>query len=341
MATHLRPPSKTNGVGNAEIIVGALAAAAVIELAVLRTFTRTAVHIPALHALRSPYEVLTNAGEFAYFAALCLVVPALIAIGVVLVRDRHPQRYLIGFGLGSFLIPWTLVGVGLWTIEAMDAITIGAVCALAVAVSLAVPWRVAVPTLVFALAFAASAFHTWLPNSSFEGMVGQPGGLLTIAEFAGIAYAVSTPLLVPARADRLSRWLGVGAGGLVFVALLGNGSTSRFLLLWNAGLSGTLPAFVYAAAAGALVYTLVAAWRAKSPFVTAGVILLVAGGIGLHSTYQSSLVLAGLASLAVGTRREMWMSEASAVVGARIKPDSLPAFEGAVSNVLAKKMDGV
>ena len=276
-----------------------------VELAILRTFTRTAIHIPALHQLQRPYEVLTNAGEFAYFATLVLVVPALLAIGIALVRQQHPQRRLIGFGVAAFIAPWILVDAGLMSPGTMDGLTMASVCAIAIAIAISAPTARALPVMAFALAFTASAIHTTLGTSELFGSVGQPRPLLNLAEVAALAYALSTPLLLAPRSDRRALVLSAAVGGFVFLGLIGNGSTSRFLLLWNAGLSGTFPAVVYAAAAAALAYSAVASARSKSPFVTTGILLLVAGGIGLHSTYQSALVLAGLASFAValGDRR--------------------------------------
>ena len=107
---------------------------------------------------------------------------------------------------------------------------------------------------------------------------------------------------------------------LVCAGMLGNGSTSRFLLLCIAGISGSLPSFFYAVAAGALAYTMLRAARSGAPLVSAGLILMVAGGLGLHSTYQSALVVAGFASLAVGLwgPRELPMPDAAPVVPAAV-----------------------
>jgi hypothetical protein len=87
---------------------------------------------------------------------------------------------------------------------------------------------------------------------------------------------------------------------VVFAAFLGNGgATARFLLLWNEGLSGALPSVAYAGASGCLAATLVALVKARNGLAAAGPVLLVTGGIGLHSTYQSGLVITGMALLAM------------------------------------------
>lgn len=282
-----------------EPAVWALAVAAGVELAILRTFTRTAVHIPGLQALRTPYEILTKGGEFAYFLTLCLLLPVGVGLVVALYRERHPQRYLASFGLSLFALPWPLLDAHAISTRAMDALTLGAVAALASAIVLTARRAARLPVITFALAFGASALYTLAMTSGSVHGFQHAGTLLSAAELLGLAYGCSTPLMVDRSADRLATTAGVASGVLVLAAMLGNGSTSRFLLLWNAGLSGTFPSFIYAAAAGALVYTILRGLRSGAPLLAAGLVLLVAGGLGLHSTYQSGLVVAGLASLAL------------------------------------------
>lgn len=298
MALRIRSAPKAASSANIDPIVWALVIAAAAELAILRTFTRTAVHIPGIQAMRQPYELLTRGGEFAYFLTLCLLAPVAVALVTALHRNRHPQRYLATFGLAVFALPWPLLDIHAISTRAMDGLTLAAVAALAGAIVLTSRRSAWLPVTAFALAFAAGGLYTILMAS--DSTTVRPALLLNSSEFLGIAYACTTPLLVDRSRDRVSTVVGIGAGLLVFTGMLGNGSTSRFLLLWNAGLSGTLPSFVYATAAGALAYTMLRASRNGSPLVAAGLILLVAGGLGLHSTYQSALVIAGLATLAVG-----------------------------------------
>ena len=95
-------------------------------------------------------------------------------------------------------------------------------------------------------------------------------------------------------------------GGIVAVVLFGSllssGSTVRILLLWNEGLSGTMPAIAYAAAGGAICLTLMTLVRRGDQIVAAGFMLLVAGGLGLHNTYQTSLVAAGLSVICLASQ---------------------------------------
>jgi hypothetical protein len=143
--------------------------------------------------------------------------------------------------------------------------------------------------------------HTRGHAAALEGVVTlRTDAALTAAEVVGVAFALSAPLLARGVLDRASVVAGVIVGAVVFAAFLGNGgATARFLLLWNEGLSGVLPSVAYAGAAGCLAATLAAFVRAHSGLAAAGMALLVTGGIGLHSTYQSGLVITGMALLAM------------------------------------------
>lgn len=281
------------------LLVWFLAVAAVVELAILRVFTRTAVHIPALHSLQGPYKVVSSFGEYAYYLTWTLVVPALVLIGVQLVRDRAPIRHLAIFGMLLFAGPLAMQWLGGADVRILDFATIGSVVAL-VAVPPALRWRrQALPLVCFGAAFAASGAYTALPTLAQPGAtIEQPAWLLQVAEVLGLGFALSAPLLVDSWSGRTARWAAISATALVLVMFLGNGSTSRFLLLWNAGLSGPFPGILYATAAGTLTLACVGLLRSGRRLEAAGLLLLISGGIGLHSTYQSALVVTGLAALA-------------------------------------------
>lgn len=300
MALRIRRPGDFEGVPDIRPLVWILAASAAVELAILRTFTRTAIHIPDIEALRTPYEILTRGGEFAYFLTLCLLLPAAVAAAVALQRGGHPQWRLATFALVVFAVTWPLVDLGAISPGALDAMTVAAVLGLGTAILLVSGARSALPVGGFVAAYAASAFFTLAATGDGAMSVGLQRVLLNMAEIAAVVFACTTPMLLSGSRDRLAIIVAVVTGLLVFGALLGNGSTSRFLLLWNIGLSGSMPSFFYAAAAGGMTYTVLRAMRGGYPLIAAGLVLLVAGGIGLHSTYQSALVGVGLAALAAG-----------------------------------------
>lgn len=320
MAIHIRRTAGTGGLPNVNPLVWSLAIAATVELAILRTFTRTAIHIPGIETMRRPYELLTRGGEFAYFLTLCLLLPAAIALAMTLYRGGHPQRHLAAFGLAVFTIPWPLVDAHVVSSVTMDAMTVAAVVALALALVVSNRAAAGVPIVAFTVAFALSALYT-IDMASGSGIgLGGSRMLLNGAEVVAVAFACTTPLIVDRSRDRVAGWAAVITVLVVFGGMLGNGSTSRFLLLWNVGLSGTLPSVFYAAAAGALVYAIVRALRTGAPLVAAGLVLLVAGGLGLHNTYQSALVVVGLMALAAGLWTPRLEPASHRAIGAQTSP---------------------
>ena len=287
--------------GNYSSLIGMLALAVAIEFAILRVLTRTAIHIPALDTVQGPYKAVAAGGEYAYFVAVALIGPAMAIAVARLFQRRAPVRYLAAFGIVLFAVPSVLAWFGSEDLLVLDAGTMAGVVALCGAATLLERRRLAtVPVLCFAVAFTLSGAYTAIPAlAAHGGAISQPGWLLNGAELFGLAFALSTPLLIPNAVDRVSRWASLTVGAVVLLAFLGNGSTTRFLLLWNAGLSGIVPGLGYAAAAAALTLAGVSLYRQEFRLASAGLLLIVAGGIGLHSTYQSSLVIAGLAALLV------------------------------------------
>jgi hypothetical protein len=81
--------------------------------------------------------------------------------------------------------------------------------------------------------------------------------------------------------------LGIGA-------LVSGGPTLSILVLWNLGVPGWLSGVAYALALGAFVATLWTALGTRNWQASVGLLLMLAGGIGVISTYQTGLVIAGI-----------------------------------------------
>lgn len=282
------------------VFITGLAAASTVELLILRLLTRTAIHIPALEHFQQPYAWVSDGGRYAYFVTVALLIP-----GLVLLAMEFGRRSAVALtGVLLFVAGAGLAAAGLSQPAVLDVATIGAVVLIATAISAAVPSRVALGPALFGASFATAGVYSTLPTIAGTGAELQSTWLLSASEYTGLGFALSTPLLLRGYVPALARWVGVGVSLLALAVFLGNGSTSRFLLLWNVGLAGSLPSFLYAAAAGALALTLVGLWRAGHQVEAAGLLLLITGGIGLHNTYQSGLVVAGLAALYCGFRAE-------------------------------------
>ena len=277
-----------------------LAGTALVEFVVLRLFTRTAIHLPGIEHVSGPYTVLAETGRLAYFMATLLLVLLLVGWMVSQPRLRTPAAALATTAVLAFLL-----SAGLGRAGVLDQRTL-ALVSLAVVVALA-PWAAracgggrALPLAFFAAAFVLSAAYA----------VGQTGGatapgfladstLLVVAEGMALAFALSTVLFVRGL-DRRAATIGTLVGVVVLGSLLTNGAATKILALWSFGLAGYFPAVVYGAAAGTLTYTVIATVRLGTYPLAVGLLLLGLGGIGLQSTYQTGLVVAGLALITGG-----------------------------------------
>jgi hypothetical protein len=296
-----RPGVGPRAASHPSLVVGALAAVAVFELAVLRTFSRTAIHIPALHQMAKPYEYISFAGRFAYFLAVVLLIVALQWLIRTCWGAKTPTARAGAVVAGGFAAVAGAGALGVAGNLAVDAATVAAVVLLAGAVGGLSHRGAALVAGLFACAFAFDGAHT-----VFQALAQEGGGsirsswLLTAGEVSGVGFAVASPLMVEGRIGRRTWVLAAGVGIITFAAFVGaGGSTSRILLLWNEGLSGTMPSLAYGVAAAGLTASVVGLWRSGQTAAAAALVLLVAGGIGLHNTYQSGLVIAGLATLLV------------------------------------------
>lgn len=284
------------------LVAAGLAIASAIELLILRTFTRTAIHIPGIETLREPYEVLSLGGRYAYYVSVAILMVALPGIAWQLWQRGTPLWRGIALSVAAFAALSALAAFGISDRLALDVTAVGAVATVTIAgAALARRWTFAAPAGLFAAAFVLSSAHTVAQTAAQKGMgAAETGWALTTAEVIGAGFALATPLFMHRTVGRIPAILGISVAVVTWIAFLGNGgATARFLLLWNEGLSGVLPSVVYAVAAGCLAATLAACLHARNIAGAAGLVLLVTGGIGLHSTYQSALALSGLVVLAV------------------------------------------
>ncbi len=281
-----------------ETVLGALSVAALVELLVLRTFTRTAVHIPSLSEMQGPYEVIAVLGRYSYYVAAVLLIVALpYAASTLWWRGELPGRVgalaAVAFAATAALARTAAVNPVL-----IDGLTIGTVCMAAAAAIAGRNWPTVGVVSAFAAAFAFEGAHSFLQDAASEGLASlDTRWLLWAGEWLALAFALAAPYGLRASPSRRVRIAGIAVGLATAAALFANGSTTRVLLLWNEGLAGTLPVVAYAVAAGALVMTVFGLIGQRRALAAVGVLLLVAGGVGLHSTYQSGLVIAGLGAL--------------------------------------------
>ena len=297
-------------------IAGPALAAAITELVLLRLTTRSAIHIPGIEAVAGPYRAVSITGRYAHHAAAVLVAVTLVLLARLLAARGHRVQ---AAAVGAVVVASAAARLDVIDRTALTLAVGAAVVALTASVAVSGGKRLAVPIGLFAAAFVASTVHAVVQDLAGTGDLRPRStiGLLVVAEVMLVVAALVLPGAVHAR-DRRAVAVGAGVGVVVFGAMAGSSATTRILLLWTFGLPGYLPAVVYAVVAGFLAAGLLGA-RRDSRDLAVGLGFLVAGGIGLQDSYQSALVVCGLAMLA------LWSSEPGEASRQRARTVSIPA----------------
>lgn len=308
--TTVSPPTSTPAAGTidrdlARWLAAATLAAAVVELVLLRLVSRTAIHIPGIEEVAGPYGLVTYAGRYAYYSAAVLV-----TITLALVAHRLLRQGRIGdaTAIGAVVIASVATRLGLIDRTALAVVVAVSVVMLTAGIIGAHP-RLGVPVGLFGAAFLVASVHAIVQGLSGAGDL-QPRstiGLLLAAEALLFVAVLTLPRAAPPiqHSDAI---VGAAVAITVFSVLIASPATIKVLMLWTLGLPGYFPAAVYAVVAGLLTSTLRAAMRGERDLAV-GLGLLVAGGIGLHNSYQTALVVCGLALLT------LWAAEVPAHQG--------------------------
>jgi hypothetical protein len=273
------------------------AAALLIELVALRLLTRTAIHIPGLEQVEIGYRLVSEVGRLAFGAGAVLVV-CLIVVAAIDAGVRGGRGLTLA--LSVFLAAAALAAVGVIGDIALSIATVLVVAAVPFVCrprgSTRRSWALISPTL-FVVAFVVAA----LPTIAGEMILGLGVPVLGMWQ-AGEALAIIAGIALVARVPGPLLWrsalLASLVGGLVLAGLVAQPSTVEILMLWNLGLSAYFHPLLYAAGIAGVVYAAHGAWNLGDRSVAIGVALVVAGGIGLHSTIQSAAFLMGVVILA-------------------------------------------
>jgi len=274
---------------------------AAIELTLLRLFTRTIVHIPGASDLSPILSVVSSVGRFSYYLATVL----LIVLLVLLVGAFWRARDLMGAGaVLAFLVAAALARAGVVGDLSLALLVCGCVAATAIAAVGAGGGRDRVPVVLFVAGFLLAGSYAVLqsPVAADLRATRVLSPVLVGAEALALSAALASLLLLTHRPARRVIGAGVAVGVVACGALVANPSTTKVLLLWSFGLAGYFPSLVYAVAFGALAVTIIGLVREQRTAAAIAIALVAMGGIGLHSTYQSALVVAGLGLLALTFR---------------------------------------
>lgn len=282
----------------ARSVVVAAGIAALFELVVLRLLTRTAVFIPGISERIGVVSAVGELGRLAYSVSLALLGTGLLILAVLAVRRSSTVGRAVAVGLIAFGAFALTARLGWIPRIAADVMTLASFILVA---SVARPRRpvVAVAVVAFSLAFVLAAVDAiWRNIGGQTAIPGNGGVLLNLAEWL-VAGAALAAIVARRRSSGGSLVVGVVMGGALLMGLIVASASVRILLLWNVGLPGALPSVAYGAVTMAVGVTIVTAARRGQLATAAGVTLLATGGLGLQSTYQSGLVLVGLAALAL------------------------------------------
>jgi hypothetical protein len=282
-------------------VAAATAAGAGVELVVLRIFTRTIIHIPGASGLSPVLSVTADIGRFAYYFSCVLLIVTIVLLVVVLATAASTRAIVAAAATAMFAAASIGARVGLVGHDTVGVAALAAAVVLGLVSVRTLERRARMPIAAFSGAFALAAFDE-LVGQGFT-TAGGGTGLRLVVEVLAVVAALTSPLLLRARPDRHSIGVGLVGGVVVVMMLTANSWTTTILMLWNFGLAGTLPWVLYGAAFGALACTFAALVRSGDRQRAIVVALLFAAGIGLHSTYQSGLAVAGLALLSFGDAR--------------------------------------
>ena len=274
-------------------LASVLVVASFVELAILRVGTRTAIHIPGLERVAGPYRVVAEAGRLAFFVAVVLlgILVPYLARDLSRLGTTHAAAGLIAFmgvaGLGALRLVDN---------DVLAPAVIAVVAALAAAVLSTQCSQVRVVVGLFVAAFLAAA----LRDVAQPGLTDEVSAILRSAELLGVLAATASGPLVR-RSLALRRmpsgrlaYSAIAVGVVITGAILANASTVHILMLWNFGLTGTLPAAAYGLAVASWMVAVASSVRCGRHHLALALSFFFLGGIGLTSTYQSGLVVAGL-----------------------------------------------
>lgn len=276
-------------------VAAATVVSAGVELVVLRIFTRTIIHIPGASGASPLLSMTAEIGRFTYYLS-CVLLIALLTLFMAASSRVTSAREMVGVAAtATFVIAAGGARAGVVGHDTAGVATVVAVVGLGLVATSQVEPRARLPVIAFSGAFALAAFDELVGVGITTG--GASTDLRFAAEVLAVLAGITSPLLLRARPDHRSVGVGLIACLALVAMLTANSWTTTILMLWNFGLAGTLPWVFYGAAFGALACTLVSLVSDAHRRRAIALALLFAGGIALHSTYQTGLVIAGLALL--------------------------------------------
>lgn len=319
------------GMPTLRTLAGSLGVVALVELVLLRSGTRTLVHIPGLGRYDVSIGVLNEVGRLAYYLSVVLLVATLGTLAVLLWRGNTSLSRAAGLLLAFSILVAAAGRMGFLETPVVGWYSVGAIAVVA-----AIAWRgvTSIPLALFAGSWVVAAWSVLAQGPGGGISVTSVDIAVIVAEALLIVAGVTAPLLVSRQVATSGVLAGFAAFLVVAAGFSVGGSTLAILALWNLGVPGWFSPLAFGLAFGGLVTATWSALAAGERMTAACIGLLVAGGVGMISTYQTGLVLAALAvlyaaSLAEGrTRRHSGSEGPSEIASSRSDELSLSGVAG-------------
>lgn len=276
-------------------VLAVLAGAALTELLLVRTFYRVGIFLPREGPFGTVYTVLTAVGSFAFNLSSVLAVALLAWIAW---RAFRAGRRRVAWALGAFTAAAVAAGVTRPSLYGPLLLLLFAWAVVAVVEPFLRSGRP--PALRLAVGSAAAATLLAAYSRLWDQLSASLPGLPDLAGQAPAQVVAEGLVLVSAvlfgwcwaRQDFRAAPLAAGLGAALALTAVwrASGATTGILVLWTAGLRLYLPLELYALALGA-VTAAATGWRRTNPWRATGLVLLLAAGILLDTTYQLTLVV--------------------------------------------------
>lgn len=314
----------------APYVLWPLLAAGLSELILFRTLSRVGVHIPKQGVVLNVYEVLVQAGSYAFNVSSIAVVVAVSMIAFGAMRSDLGRRPLLAavapvlaaFVFVSVLFAFVQEGTSARLLYGlMSAAIMLAFAGEAYASRRSAPLRFAV-VVITVLVYLSAQYHV-LAAQAYQvmGLTSNPPASMPALEVAEALVLMNAFLIfwgwsgVRLRPEARPTLLQLSVAGLLVVLFLGSyygrsdSSTVAILSLWSLGLTLYLPVPLYALALGlygaTLAGCLVQARRGgKPPYDAVALGLLPVAGLTLELTYQHLVALLALSLLIVANQGE-------------------------------------
>lgn len=285
------PPSSGWSSDPLRAVLRALPFVVIFELLLMRTFYRVGIFIPKEGGFRTAYAVLSDVGSFAFDLASVL---AFLALGLLVLSALRRGRRPLAFAIAAFVV--SILAARVVGVRAVGPIPRLAFLLALLAIVGPFLRSNADPAhrLLVAVVAGCFALSTYSGIAQGTGVVRAPGvsGAQVLAELL-VACAAAIAAIAWVRTDGFRPRPPVVAAPLAatFVAAWAvNGAITGILVLWSVGLRLYLAPWIYAVALWAFL-TATLGWLPRRPWRSAGLVLLIAGGMLLGSTYQLSLAV--------------------------------------------------